>query len=94
MSTEPDVDWMDRAACKGMDPELFYPERCNGAGRPVLGSPANMHIAAARAVCTECPVRDECLEYAITTNEQRGVWGGATVRQRRRIKQGCKVNIR
>ena len=39
----------------------------------------------AKAICAQCPVRQACLEYALTNRERDGVWGGATERERRRI---------
>lgn len=68
--------WQDDAACAGTDPDLFFPER---------GSISR----AARAVCRACPVKAECLEYALgfTAREQFdfGVWGGTSSGQRKEI---------
>lgn len=64
--------WRDRAACRGVDPEIFY---------PVTDEEAD----PAKAVCGECSVANACLEYALTAREREGVWGGATERERRRI---------
>ena len=55
------------------DPELFFPEK-SGSTR------------AAKAVCTGCPVRAECLEHALAHDERYGVWGGTSERERRRLK--------
>ena len=66
--------WMARAACRGMDPELFHPDRGEST-------------AAAKAVCASCPVRDDCLEYALDAGEKLGIWGGASAKARRRIKR-------
>ena len=68
-------EWMQRAACKGMDPEIFFPEAAHG--------PAGDE---ARAVCETCPVRVQCLEYALANVEPDGIWGGKTWRQRRKIR--------
>ena len=73
---EPSPPWMRDAACRGMDPELFFPER--GA------SPADYEEA--RAVCATCPVRQECAEYAVP--EKHGIWGGLSERERRRVRSG------
>ena len=66
--------WQDRAACKGLAADLFFPER---------GEPAT----AAKAVCVECQVADDCLMYAITNLEISGVWGGKDGKERRRIRR-------
>jgi len=67
-----DRAWLDRGACRGLDPEIFYPETDEEADR-------------ARAVCDSCAVQGACLEYALVHREKEGVWGGATERERRRI---------
>lgn len=71
-----DRSWMDRAACRGADPELFHPERGD-----------NLAVREAKAVCAECPVRARCLHYAVECREIYGVWGGASERERRRIRR-------
>lgn len=70
----PDRDWMLDAACRGMDPALFHPV--------TRGRPSSTRVDQAVAVCARCTVRDRCLDYAETTGETRGVWGGLTARQR------------
>lgn len=64
--------WRQRAACRGVDPDIFYPLDDDDA-------------EDAKAVCELCPVRQACLEWALTNRERDGVWGGATERERRRI---------
>ena len=66
------ASWRQAAACQGVDPEVFYPFSDEEAG-------------AAKAVCGRCPVRQPCLEFALTSRERDGVWGGATERERRRM---------
>jgi WhiB family transcriptional regulator, redox-sensing transcriptional regulator len=66
--------WRKRAACRGIDVEVFYPaidDETEGA--------------EAKAICAECPVRQACLEHALGHREREGVWGGTTERERRRI---------
>ena len=65
--------WMGRAACRGMDPDLFFP------------SPGGDH-SAVKAVCAVCPVRPECLEHAVVHNEP-GIWGGCSQGQRRAMRR-------
>jgi WhiB family transcriptional regulator, redox-sensing transcriptional regulator len=64
--------WRQRAACRGVDPDIFYPVSEEDAEE-------------ARAICRSCPVLESCLEWALTNRERDGVWGGATERERRRI---------
>lgn len=66
--------WMERAACRGMNPELFHPHRGEDS------SPA-------KRVCAECPVREECLDWAVVAKEKQGVWGGVTERHRRSMRR-------
>lgn len=69
------ISWRDRAACRGADTELFYP-LTGGAG-----------VSTALALCGNCPVWDDCLTTALKRAE-RGIWGGTTEEQRRRIRSG------
>lgn len=69
----PTPDWFRAAACKGMDPTLFFPER----GEPT---------APAKQVCAGCEVREKCLEFALLTGEKTGVWGGVSEKERRRLR--------
>ena len=64
--------WNDQAACRGLDPEIFYPVSEEEAER-------------AKAVCGQCAVQASCLEHALGSRERDGVWGGATEKERRRI---------
>jgi len=64
--------WRKRAACRGIDPEVFYPATDEDAEE-------------AKAICATCPVRQACLEHALAHREREGVWGGTTERERRRI---------
>ena len=66
------LSWRQRAACRGIDPDIFYPASEEEADE-------------AKAICAQCPVREACLEYALANRERDGVWGGATERERRRM---------
>lgn len=66
------MSWRQRAACRGVDPDVFYPTSDEEADE-------------AKSICGACPVRESCLEYALANRERDGVWGGATERERRRI---------
>jgi WhiB family redox-sensing transcriptional regulator len=69
-----DLGWQDRALCAQTDPEAFFPEK-GGSTRE------------AKRVCRRCPVRAECLEYALEHDERFGIWGGMSERERRRLKR-------
>ena len=69
---EPDGAWRVEAACRGLDPMIFHPSDEDPA-------------FAAKAVCSECPVREACLDHAIVSREKDGVWGGLTAIERRRL---------
>jgi len=71
----PAASWRVRAACSGMDPDLFFPERGD-----VIG------VARAKAVCASCPVTAECLQYALEAKEKQGVWGRLSGQERRAIR--------
>jgi WhiB family redox-sensing transcriptional regulator len=64
--------WRDHAACRGVDPGIFYPS-------------SDEEAEQAKAICAQCSVRQACLEHALLIREKEGVWGGATERERRRI---------
>lgn len=73
------MDWRDRAACLTVDPELFFPVGNTG--------PAVDQIDRAKAVCSHCPVTEYCLQYALDTNQDSGVWGGLSEDERRALKR-------
>jgi WhiB family redox-sensing transcriptional regulator len=72
-----DQSWALRGLCASgeYDPELFFP-----------APTATAQTATAVAVCARCPVRCECLEWALATNQQYGVWGGLSEEKRRALK--------
>ena len=65
--------WRELAACRGAGLNLFFPERGESAG-------------PARRVCAACPVREPCLDYAISNRIVHGIWGGLTERERRALQ--------
>lgn len=65
-------NWRKLSACRGVDPDVFYPVNDDEA-------------EVAKAVCAVCAVRQPCLEFALSARERDGVWGGATEKERRRI---------
>lgn len=74
-------EWHDQAVCKGKDPDLWFLDRGDSS-------------AEAKAICAECPVEAECLDWALTRKEPRGIWGGTSERERRRIRQGLPVVVK
>lgn len=79
------TDWMTRAACKGMDPNLFHPS-LNAAGKYRATSIISCS-AYAVSVCKRCPVIDECFAFAIERDELLGVWGGTNEDERQAIRR-------
>jgi WhiB family redox-sensing transcriptional regulator len=71
-----DLAWRRHAACRGLDPEIFF---------PAIDDDADGAFEDAKAVCTVCAVKETCLEFALQVREKEGVWGGATEKERRRI---------
>lgn len=66
--------WYDDALCAQVDPAIFFPAN-GGTTRP------------GRSVCAACPVLDQCLEYALATDELWGIWGGTTESERLRLRR-------
>ena len=73
------MTWRDRAACRGQDPELFFPDGNT--------SPALLQTEQAKAVCCRCEVAEACLKWAIETGQGTGVWGGRSEGERRALKR-------
>lgn len=83
MSYSLDEPWRVRAACSGMapvdgltEPHPFYPHPGDEEG-----------TAMAKAICATCPVREECLEFAMRTNDQYGIQGGMTAKERQALRR-------
>jgi WhiB family redox-sensing transcriptional regulator len=72
------MDWTF-AACRGVDPELFFPVGTSG--------PAVEQATAAKFVCGSCPIRSACLAWALETGQEAGVWGGASEDERRAMRR-------
>ncbi len=73
------TDWRSMALCRDTDPDLFFPVGTTGL--------ALDQIAAAKAVCMQCGARQECLDYALDSNQDSGVWGGLSEEERRDIRR-------
>ena len=74
-----DDSWRDHALCRDTDPDLFFPVGTTGM--------AVVQIEHAKRVCDECPVTEACLDYALATNQDSGVWGGLSEEERRVIRR-------
>jgi WhiB family redox-sensing transcriptional regulator len=70
------TEWMRDGLCAQTDPEEFYPVK-GGSTR------------TAKAVCEVCPVRAECLSYAVEHDERHGIWGGLSERERRPLRRAA-----
>jgi WhiB family redox-sensing transcriptional regulator len=79
INKEKTMDWRDSSACLTVDPELFFPVGNTG--------PAVDQIEKAKAVCARCTVTEQCLQYALETSQDSGVWGGLSEDERRALKR-------
>ena len=75
-----DTDWMEVGKCKDLTPSIFFPS--DGVG-----------VQEAQRICAECPVAEQCLEYALAERVDHGVWGGKSERERRRILRRRRVGL-
>jgi hypothetical protein len=95
-----------KAKCSGLPPETFFPQpipsgrpprNTDRSDRTLRRNKADAEYEIARLICKggdgagECPIRQECLDYAIQTKQKDGVWGGYTAEGRRSLKRKRKV---
>lgn len=76
-------DWRSAAACQATDPDLFFP--VSGSGKSLE------QVERAKAICAACPVRRDCLAFALRIGQADGIWGGLTEEERRKpapVSQG------
>ncbi|MGQ0849568.1 MAG: WhiB family transcriptional regulator [Actinomycetota bacterium] len=71
--------WRELAACRDSEPSLFFPIGSTG--------PAVEQIEAAKMICAVCTVQEDCLQYALESNQESGVWGGYAEDERRRLRK-------
>lgn len=69
-----DLSWQDEASCAQIGGDVWYPDK---GAVPFAG----------KRTCAACPVREECLEYALDNDEKWGTWGGLSPRERRKLKK-------
>lgn len=79
LAADLDTWWIQSAACRGMDTNLFYADRGD-----------TVTVRSAKSVCMSCPVRTDCLEYALATADNIGIWGGLTPRARARLRRQAR----
>lgn len=72
-------DWRTRAACRDTDPELFFPVGTTGL--------AIDQIESAKTICRICEAQSDCLEFALATNQESGVWGCTAEEERRKLRK-------
>jgi WhiB family redox-sensing transcriptional regulator len=77
-------EWRADAACRDTDPDLFFPVGTTG--------PAIEQIRAAKAVCQQCEAQAACLEYALATHQDSGVWGGTSEEERRLLRKQYRAS--
>lgn len=71
--------WQEQSACRQADPEMFFPIGSTGSALD------RIHIA--KMLCESCKVTETCLNYALETNQEAGVWGGYAEDERRRLRK-------
>ncbi len=84
--TEFATEWRSAGACLPADPDLFFPI----ATGPVEAK----QVAMARRICAGCPVRQQCLDFAMRTGETHGIWGGTTPEERLRARRARTARLR
>ena len=72
-------NWRQYSACRDTDPDLFFPIGTTGV--------ALEQIESAKAVCRMCEAQPQCLEFALTTNQDSGIWGGTSEEERRKLRR-------
>ena len=72
-------EWWRAAACRDAEPELFFPISATAA--------SHAQVKRAKQICASCPVRSDCLRYALDHRQEQGIWGGLTEEERRRISR-------
>ena len=76
--------WREAAACLDVQDQVsFFPDKEDAVA-----------IARAKAVCSGCPVADECLSWALETNQTEGIWGGHTAKERKGLRRRWIEEIR
>ena len=82
MDASDKMDWQEDAACRKNDNILFF-----GPDQGESELEKQSRELKAKAVCQTCPVREQCLEFAMETNQKYGIWGGLTDKERASLKR-------
>ncbi|HEX6392719.1 MAG TPA: WhiB family transcriptional regulator [Acidimicrobiales bacterium] len=69
-----DEDWRSFAACRNVDTNVFFPQ-------------SELFSNRAKLICSTCPVREQCLAWAMATEQRDGIWGGRTAKERLRLSR-------
>lgn len=86
MIAEPTPEWFKQAACRGLDPNMFMPQRGE-----------NNKIKQAKKICDDCPVKDECRDYGLKLSQlfdTHGIFGGLTRQERKKELERRGLNVR
>lgn len=81
-----DDQWRDQALCRDTDPDLFFPVGTTGL--------ALIQVEHAKRVCGQCSVSRACLDFALATNQDSGIWGGLAEEERRVIRRERAAALR
>jgi WhiB family redox-sensing transcriptional regulator len=81
-----DDQWRDQALCRDTDPDLFFPVGTTGL--------ALVQVEHAKRVCGQCSVARACLDFALATNQDSGIWGGLAEEERRVIRRERAAMLR
>lgn len=79
----PEAEWRESAACLAYPAILFF-----GMDENEGATERHAREQEAKSICMHCIVRAECLDYALTTRESYGIWGGLTELERKARLQG------
>lgn len=85
--------WYDRAACarSTLQGVTFFSDGKRGGG----ATPEMIRERKiALSFCAVCPVRQECLDFALETNQEHGIWGGLTVKARKNVRKQRRLALR
>ncbi len=81
-----DLSWRDHAACQDLDTNIFFPVGLTGS--------AIDQTQRAKTICRSCPAQPACLEFALRTNQDHGVWGAHTEEERRALRRARRAAAR
>ena len=80
------LSWRQHASCAHLDTNVFFPVGLTGS--------AIEQTNLAKTICNDCPVAKQCLEFALRTLQDYGVWGGRTEDERRAIRRSRRAAAR